>query len=108
MVALNDMDEEGMHSPLLLNSLDLALWTSLFVMATTDKDRTLTILKVAHFKVVGVAHGGWVGCNEICLVGTEGWRDPKVGQRWYAEPKISTHSGWSGSQPQRGYTPFTC
>ena len=64
MAALNNMDEEGMHSPLLLDSWDLALWTFMFVMAITDKDQTLTILKAPHFKVVGVALGGRTGCTK--------------------------------------------
>ena len=46
--AANKMDDEGLHNPLLLDSLDLAAWTSLFVLATTDKQRTVERLKTAH------------------------------------------------------------
>ena len=38
-VAINEADEEGLHTPLLIDSLDLAAWTPLFVLATTDKTR---------------------------------------------------------------------
>lgn len=42
------MDEEGLHTPFILDSLDLAAWTSLFVLATTYKHRTVDMLKTAH------------------------------------------------------------
>ena len=40
-VAVNETDEEGLHAPLLLDSLDLAAWTSLFVMAKSDKQKAV-------------------------------------------------------------------
>ena len=40
-VAINEADDEGLHTPLLIDSLDLAAWTSLFVLATTDKPKTV-------------------------------------------------------------------
>ena len=50
-VAINEADEEGLHTPLLIDSLDLAAWTSLFVLATTDKTKTVDRLKNAHSKL---------------------------------------------------------
>ena len=49
--ALADCDEEGVHQPLLIDSLDLSLWTSLFVTATTDPNRTMHSIKSAHTKL---------------------------------------------------------
>jgi hypothetical protein len=37
---INDVDREGVHAPLLLDTLDLVAWTSLFVLATADPVRT--------------------------------------------------------------------
>lgn len=45
---LTNCEEEGGHTPLLLDLLDLALWTSLFVTATTDPDITLANIKSAQ------------------------------------------------------------
>lgn len=45
---LVNSDEEGGRIPLLLDSLDLALWTSLFVTATMDPARTLANIKSAQ------------------------------------------------------------
>ena len=50
-VTVNEADEEGLHSPLLIDSLDLAAWTSLFVLATTDKPKTVDRLRKAHSKL---------------------------------------------------------
>ena len=50
-VAVNETDEEGLHAPLLLDSLDLAAWTSLFVLATTDKQKTVERLRMAHSRL---------------------------------------------------------
>lgn len=41
VAALSECDEEGVHTPLLLDSLDLALWTSIFVTATSDPDKSV-------------------------------------------------------------------
>ena len=49
--ALTDCDDEGVHSPLLIDSLDLALWTSLFVTTTTDPCRTMASIRSAHAKL---------------------------------------------------------
>ena len=49
--ALADCDEEGVHQPLLIDSLDLSLWTSLFVTATTDPNRTMHNIKSAHTRL---------------------------------------------------------
>ena len=49
--ALADCDEEGVHQPLLIDSLDLSLWTSLFVTATTDPNKTINNVKSAHAKL---------------------------------------------------------
>ena len=46
--ALANGKEEGGHTPLLLDSHDLALWTSLFVTATTNPTRTMANIKSAH------------------------------------------------------------
>ena len=49
--ALTNSDEEGGQIPLLLDSLDLALWTSLFVTATNDPARTMANIKSAQTKL---------------------------------------------------------
>ena len=49
--ALNDVDEEGGHAPLLLDTLDLAAWTSLFVLATADQTKTVARLRSAQAKL---------------------------------------------------------
>ena len=49
--ALANCEEEGAHLPLLLDSLDLALWTSLFVTATNDPNRTMANIKSAHARL---------------------------------------------------------
>ena len=49
--ALANSDEEGGQIPLLLDSLDLALWTSLFVTATTDPAKTLANIKTAKTRL---------------------------------------------------------
>ena len=48
---LADCDEEDVHQPLLIDSLDLSLWTSLFVTTTTDPNRTMHNIKSAHTKL---------------------------------------------------------
>ena len=50
--AINDIDEEGVHAPLLLDTLDLAAWTLLFVLATTDRTKTVARLKNAQTKLL--------------------------------------------------------
>ena len=50
-VTINEADDEGLHTPLLIDSLDLAAWTSLFVLATTDKTKTVDRLRKAHGKL---------------------------------------------------------
>lgn len=47
LAALNDTDDEGLHTPLLLDSLDSAAWTFLFVLATTDAEKTVARLRAA-------------------------------------------------------------
>lgn len=49
--ALTNGDEEGGHTPLLLDSLDLALWTSLFVTATIDPVKTMANIRSAQTKL---------------------------------------------------------
>lgn len=49
--ALADCDDEGVHLPLLIDSLDLALRTSLFVTATKDPSITLANIKFAHARL---------------------------------------------------------
>lgn len=49
--ALTNGEEEGGHTPLLLDSLDLALWTSLFITATTDPTKTLANIKSAQTRL---------------------------------------------------------
>ena len=49
--ALADCDEEGVHQPLLIDSLDLSLWTSLFITAISDPSKTLNNIKSAHAKL---------------------------------------------------------
>jgi hypothetical protein len=51
VAALADCDDEGVHQPLLIDSLDLSLWTSLFVTATTDPVKTLANVKSAQAKL---------------------------------------------------------
>lgn len=49
--ALSECEEEGVHAPLLLDSLDLALWTSIFVTATTDSEKSMANIRKAHAKL---------------------------------------------------------
>jgi hypothetical protein len=49
--AINDVDEEGGHAPLLLDTLDLAAWTSLFVLATADRPKTVERIRCAQNKL---------------------------------------------------------
>ena len=49
---LSKCDEEGVHTPLLLDSLDLALWTSIFVTVTLDPDKSVANLQKLHAKLV--------------------------------------------------------
>ena len=42
---LSECNEEGVHTPLLLDSLDLALWTSIFVTATSDPEKSVANLQ---------------------------------------------------------------
>ena len=51
MAVINEADDEGLHGPLLLDSLDLAAWTSLFVTATTDKQKTVNRLRSAQSRL---------------------------------------------------------
>lgn len=50
-MTINEADDEGLHTPLLIDSLDFAAWTSLFVLATTDKTKTVDRLRNAHSKL---------------------------------------------------------
>ena len=47
-VTVNETDEEGLHAPLWLDTLDLATWTSLFVPETLDKQQTVDRLRSTH------------------------------------------------------------
>ena len=49
--SLNECEEEGVHAPLLLDSLDLALWTSIFVTAATDPEKSIANIRKAHAKL---------------------------------------------------------
>ena len=49
--ALSECEEEGWHTPLLLDSLDLALWTSIFVTATADPKKSIANLRNAHARL---------------------------------------------------------
>ena len=49
--ALSECEEEGVHTPLLLDSLDLVLWTSIFVTTTTDLNKYVANLRKAHAKL---------------------------------------------------------
>jgi hypothetical protein len=46
--ALEDMDEEGEHAPLLLTTLDLSHWTSIMIASIADKKKGLGRLREAH------------------------------------------------------------
>lgn len=46
--ALLDLDDEGEHAPLLLNTLDLSHWTSIMIAATADKAKGIARLQEAH------------------------------------------------------------
>ena len=48
IVALTNCKEGGAHLPMLLDSLDLALWTSLFVTATNNPNKTIANIQYAH------------------------------------------------------------
>jgi hypothetical protein len=49
--ALSECEEEGGHTPLLLDFLDLALWTSIFVTATSDPEKSITNLRTTHARL---------------------------------------------------------
>ena len=51
IAVINEADDEGVHGPMLLDSLDLAAWTSLFVTATSDKPKTVNRLRVAQSRL---------------------------------------------------------
>ena len=51
IAVINETDEEGIHGPLLLDTLDLAAWTSLFVTATSDKTKTFSRLRTAQSRL---------------------------------------------------------
>ena len=51
-VTANEADEEGLHAPLILDTLDLAAWTSLFVLATSDKQKTDDRLRTVHSRLL--------------------------------------------------------
>lgn len=51
MTALTNCEEEGVHLLMLLDSLDIALWTSLFVTATNDPNRTIANIKSAYARL---------------------------------------------------------
>lgn len=49
--SLTYCNEEGVHLPLMIDSLDLFLWTSLFVTTTTESNKTLANIKSVHAKL---------------------------------------------------------
>ena len=51
IAALANDDEEGGQTPLLLDSLDLALWTSMFITTTTDLTKTMVNIKYAQTRL---------------------------------------------------------
>ena len=51
IAVINEADDEGLHGPLLLDTLDLASWTSLFVTATNDKTKTVSRLRMAQSRL---------------------------------------------------------
>jgi hypothetical protein len=51
LIAINDVDEEGVHAPMRLDTLDFATWIFLFVLATTDRTRTVARLKSAQTRL---------------------------------------------------------
>ena len=46
--AMANQDEEGVHAPLILSTLDLSHWTALMNAATTDPKLGITRLRQAH------------------------------------------------------------
>ena len=51
IVVINEAGDEGLHSPLLLDSLDFVAWTSLFVTTTSDKRKTVSRLRTAQSRL---------------------------------------------------------
>ena len=51
IAVINEVDDEGMHGPLLLDTLDLASWTTLFVTTTTDTTKTISRLRMAQSRL---------------------------------------------------------
>ena len=51
IAVINEADDEGMHRPLLLDTLDLASWTTRFVTATTDTTKTISRLRMAQSRL---------------------------------------------------------
>ena len=51
IATLANGEEEGGHTPLHLDSIDLTLWTSLFITATTEPTRTIANIKSAQTKL---------------------------------------------------------
>lgn len=51
LVELNNVDDEGLHALLLLDSLDMVLWTFMFVMAPTYQNCNLGKLKKRQTKL---------------------------------------------------------
>ena len=51
IAALTNCEEGGAHLPMLHDSVDPALWTSLFVRATNDPNRIIANIKFAHARL---------------------------------------------------------
>ena len=51
IAARANVDEEGGQTPLLMDSLDLALWTSIFITAVTDPTKTMANIKFPHTRL---------------------------------------------------------
>ena len=50
-VTFTNYEEKDAHMPLLIDSLDLALWTSLFITTTNDPNITIANIKSAHIRL---------------------------------------------------------
>lgn len=50
-MTLNNNDEESLHVPLLLDTLDLASWIFMFILATAYRIKTVVILKGVQTKL---------------------------------------------------------
>ena len=68
LTAIGDVDDEGLHTPLLLDSLDLNASTSLFVLATTDSTKTVSRLKAAQSKLADLLTEDEIDADRAALL----------------------------------------